>query len=291
MTDFRFEPLRPEDTEKLGLLLYEGFPVPQGKSFFDDFPVWNPTLPNPARFQLGAFISNRLVGSASLRFADYILNGKRYPIAMLGAVVTDAEFQKQGVASRLVEKLCAEADHREVKATMLWGSDLKFYSRFGFSAGGQQWRASLQALSPIGKTGSDIREGWSPRIFDFFRERREGVQYLSGDFAWLCKHKNVNWITKWQNGNPTAYVAIGRGIDLSNLVHEFGGEENALLDLLSFTSRAIPKSEQLFHPKHILQYPFLSKLISPVRETQFLIRKKDSSFPEDDVWLTGMDSC
>jgi hypothetical protein len=210
---------------------------------------------------------------------------------MLGAVVTDGEYQKQGIASALVEKLCAEADRRGVGATVLWGSDLKFYSKFGFVTGGQQWRASLQPLGQIGKTGSDIREGWSPRIFDFFRERKEGVQYLSGDFAWLCKHKNVSWITKWENGNPLAYVAIGRGIDLFNLVHEFGGSENALLDLLSFTARAIPKSEQLFHPKHILMYPFLSKLIAPVRETQFLIRKKDESFPTDDVWLTGMDSC
>lgn len=291
LTDLRFETLKPEDTEKLGLLLCEGFPVPAGKSFFDDFPIWNPSIQNPARFQLGAWASTRLVGSASLRYADYVHAGVRRSVAMLGAVVTDPDYQKQGIASELVERLCAEADRRGVQATMLWGSDLKFYSKFGFQPSGQQWRASLQPLAQVGKPGQDIREGWSPRIFDFFRERREGVQYTNMDFAWLCQHKNVSWISKWENGNPSAFLAIGRGIDLMNLVHEFSGKEQAVLDLMSFVARAVPRSEQLFHPKHILQYSFLSQLVAPVRETQFLIRKKDESFPDSEVWLTGMDSC
>lgn len=291
MTDFKFDLLKPEDSEKLSLLLYEGFPVPSGSSFYDDFPVWNPKIVNPARYQLGAWSGSRLVGSASLRFAEYVQGNKRHPIAMLGAVVTDQEYQKQGIASALVEKLCQEADRRGAHATMLWGSDLKFYSKFGFTSGGQQWRASLQPLALSAKPGADIREGWSPRIFDFFRERKSGVQYSSGDFAWLCQHKNVNWITRWEGGNPIAVIAIGRGIDLSNLVHEFMGRDSAILELLSFTARAVPKSEQLFHPRHILEYPFLAKLVAPIRETQFLIRKKDESFPVDDVWLTGMDSC
>jgi hypothetical protein len=83
------------------------------------------------------------------------------------------------------------------------------------------------------KTGEyQIYQGWHSEIFRLVQERVGGLVLKESDRPWFEAHKNVIWYYSKIGEKVTAYCALGRGIDLQGMIHEFGGEKETLLNLL-----------------------------------------------------------
>ena len=76
------------------------------------------------------------------------LSGTLLPLVLLGPVVTAADWQGQGVASRLMNAALAAADATAAPPILLIG-DEPFYGRFGFSAAAT---AGWQLPGPVDRT-------------------------------------------------------------------------------------------------------------------------------------------
>jgi predicted N-acetyltransferase YhbS len=226
--------------EDFGALLDRCFPVAEGRRFFDDFPVWDPERAK-APVRLGLYQGERLVACAGLRMARL---HSETPVALIGAVASDAEFRGQGLASRLVSELVDRASTQGAALAMLWGSEHSMYSKLGFELSGAQVRAPLAELE-LPDERIQFQQGWSEGIFEALRRRGSGLLLEDSDLHWYRHHEGTFWFRVEEAGKVKAYAALGRGIDLGGIVHEWGGEPDALGKLLAAIRRCIPEAELL----------------------------------------------
>ncbi len=278
------------------MLLNQGFPVAPGASFFDDFPVWD-TAKFPGREveALGYALSGtgRFVAAAGLRPARLRTPQGAVPVGLVGGVVADPAFQGQGLASGLIDALGARAASLGLSGLVLWGSEHALYRRLGFELCGVQRRiplADLTGFDALAIEGVRTGRGWSDALWPALeRHRFLGLAIEPGDRAWFAAHRNVDW--RWTldaRGEVSAYLAVGRGIDLPNIIHEWGGEPRLLRALMARAARDYPAGE-LLAPSESLLPPGFS-LPGGVQEYLCMARSLKPDMPEPSLlWLWGLD--
>ena len=102
---------------------------------------------------------------------------------------------------------------------------------------------------PVQKS-APVREGWNPALFDLIKQcRTHGLALSEKDRAWFSKHLHTHWYWSGESARPTAYAAINRGIDLPGILHEWGGEADALQGLLLSLGRRFPTTQILVQPE------------------------------------------
>jgi GNAT superfamily N-acetyltransferase len=243
-----------EGLAQLLALLNAAFEVPAGSSFYDDFPVWDPRH-GAGVFRLGAFAADRLVAAAMVRLAELKAPGGDLTVALIGGVATDPSWRGRGLASRLVPLAVEWAKERSAALALLWGSEHSLYQRLGFELCGEQARVPLASLRRYGKFPElEAGSGWSPSLFKCLEGRPGGIRLRRADRIWMRAHRNVSWRWLGDPRAPRAYAAVGRGIDLQGLVHEWGGEREALAELLARLEAETPGLQLLGGPGLFNQY-------------------------------------
>ena len=239
--------------EQFSGLLDRSFPVLTGTRFFDDFPVWDEKF-GAITHKVGGFSNNELVCSSGVRLAKLKTPSAQLLVGIIGAVATDEKWRGKGLASEAVSHAIQWAQEKGATMLLLWGSEHALYSRLGFELTGIQVQVPISQLSLDPKTDSDsIRSGWNHELFQHLRKRSHGLALEPTDEIWFSEHKNVKWL--WTK-DFQAYLAYGRGIDLQGIVHEWGGENNALLRLLSTIHKENPEAKLLAPPLLLDQYGF-----------------------------------
>ncbi len=232
-------------------LVSHAFSYPGESRYFADFPVWN----SDSVTRLGAFAGSRLVSHAGIRFASMKTPEGPVPVALIGAVATDSAFRGRGISSMVMKEALKRAGDRGAEWTLLWGSELGFYEKFGFSPEGTQARALIAdlAISPRELESGKIRSGIDDLIFSALLNRKSGLAFAPEDKPWVTAHKTVEWYWCEQ---PFAYVAYQRGMDLKNIIHEHGGDVEGLKRLLFHVFKKNPMAEILGRPSELLALGF-----------------------------------
>lgn len=289
VTDVEFLAISgPDGLRQLGELLDRAFKVPAGTHFLEDFPVWTewPGAENSVH-RFGAFQSGRLIASTCARVTVMKSTAKSVRIGIIGGVATEEIARGQGLATRLVGDAVKWLESQKVALAVLWGSEHEFYARFGFALSGEQVLVPLSAVSlpdSLAKAG----QGWNPALFPLLKERQLGVQYQDADLEWLKKHRHVRWYWSGPVERPTAYAALGKGIDLHDIVHEWGGEAQPLRELLRQIRDDHPSASLLGPPA--LMAKILPAVRLPPSEFLGLVRVFDSAQLRGvPIWFWGLD--
>lgn len=274
------------DLEKL---LNGCFPVPKGASFFDDFPVWR-GVRGISMLRAGCFDGLSLVASACVRLAPLRTARGIVTAAIIGGVATSEAHRGRGMASELVRACLDWAKSRSAKVALLWGSEHELYAKLGFSLTGEQLRAPLSALE-LPRAELTVNMGWNPAIFTLLKNRTDGLAVIDVDRSWVEAHRNVNWLWTGTKDKPSAYAAWGRGIDLPNLVHEWGGDRTQLLGILAKLQVAQPHLELLGSEAGFQRMGLQTE--SATREHLCLGKSLDESVQISDFqpfWIWGLDA-
>ena len=260
---------------KLGVLINRTFNLPEGTHFLDDFPIWDERFaPEPA-VRLGVFNGQDLVASTGIRLAQLKAPHGSITVALLGAVATDEKWRGKGLASQLVSFAVQWAEQRGATAILLWGSEYDLYRKLGFELCGVQYRVPLTGLS-LPACELEVGQAWQPAIAQQLQKRPSGLALQDSDSKWLAAHKNVQWFWTGRADAPTAYVAYGRGVDLNGLIHEWGGQPEHLLQLLSHVRTKFPEAQVIGTRDLLEQHGFaldtnepefvcMATVINPVR--------------------------
>lgn len=279
----------PVSLLQLSRLLDLCFDVPQGGRFFDDFPVWE-VLNGCETMRCLGFRSDEesWAAGAAARVAQLDLPGG-VSVGIIGAVATDPCWRRRGLASRLVEELMRWLTDQGVSLIVLWSSDHAFYRRFGFEPAGNQGVLPLRQMTLPSSTGLRIEKGWSPRLFDCLRRRKGGILLRESDRSWVSAHKNVNWYWLGTEENPLAYAALGRGIDLPGLIHEWGGEPELLMKLFSRIFEENPHAGLLGLPEVLAGFS-MKPGVEIETQPLCLARVLDPGLEKMPLWFWGLDS-
>lgn len=297
LAQIRWEKLRPAHAKELRALLDQSFGLKGSDHYLEDFPIWNPEAPIPEdrRYQIGGWMGNRLVTSASLRIAGYRWNANdQTKIGMIGAVCTHPEFAGKGFAGEAIEFLLLEAMKRKLEVLVLWGSESSLYEKKRFRFGGKQIRVLLSALElPSPSHDFEFRRGWTPEILGMLFNRKTGVQYHADDSVWIAHHRNTEILTAWKNGTCAGFAAWNRGIDLENMIHEVEGEKDVKIALLHQLKKENSQLEFLAHPREVESLTGNK----PVLHIEYLAQFRTlpnaifSDAEMDAVWFSGFDAC
>jgi predicted N-acetyltransferase YhbS len=282
--------IRPIDEDQFSELLDRCFQLSKGQHYLDDFPVWRGQ--QPEILKMGAYDGERLIGTAAVRIADVHGTLQTFSAGLIGAVATDEKYRGRGIAKKLVALATDWAANRGAALAALWGSEHALYAKIGFFPGGIQMRVPLSSFHVSGNASGNqasstetFHTGWNPAIFRLLQQRKQGVSFSEIDRLWFSSHKNVKWFWCGPKERPLAYAALGRGIDLPHMVHEWGGQHSALLPLLREVLRIDSAAELLgspetfsqigvqFDPSH-LEYLCLANLLDPVRLFRAFVGKE-----------------
>lgn len=256
-----------------GSLLNQAFALKEGESFLDDFPVWGTKGPAET-LRIGAYRREKLVASTSARVAHLKTPVGLMKVGLIGGVATLESWRGKGIASRLVTLAVDWLHQNQVGLVALWGSEYEMYQRLGFELCGEQVRLPLkEVLGSIELRGSSepIVNGWRDSLFPLMKKRDSGLFFQESDLSWISEHKNVDWYSMGRS-----YAAIGRGIDMKGIVHEWSGPLHELKSLFReilkkypeaqiISSRAGMKSFRAEVKEENIEYLALIKILDPVR--------------------------
>jgi len=295
-------------------LLRDCFPVPAGASFFDDFPVWR-DLAADSCFRVGLQDEGgRWLASAACRLGELKVDAPTHTtVGLIGCVATGPSARGKGFASGLVRLCCDWAKNRGAAGAFLWSGEGEFYRRLGFEPCGAQVRVPLESFFGLSRgdagQGLELRPGLSSSIEKMLLERRVGGMSLRRrDLPWIRAHKNVRWWGIYQRRDLLAYAAIGRGIDLTNCVHEWGGEQSALVTLFGRLAAQESGLVLLASPGLLKKHGFAANLgvLEPLVHAQLFDSSMGSASQvfagvsdqssgatrsKKELWFWGLDGC
>ena len=251
------------------------FEVPQGQDFLNDFPVWSSHFLDPLQSRRFSITCNdQLVASASIRVVTLRVESPesglnpdatdelsrtdslKLRVAILGAVACHPNHRNQGLASELIQRTCRWAHEQEVSAIFLWSSEPALYQRLGFNPFGLQVRCRLQLLlkNETQQSEYQMKQGFNSQIFKLIQRRRGGLELTPKDQLLYAAHSSVQWLYVTRNEEVLAYAGLGRGIDLQDHVHEWGGDPYALNFIFQKLVREQPHTILLSSPGHLNHY-------------------------------------
>lgn len=276
-------------------LLDRSFPVPAGRHYFDDFPVWDPQFAVESVFRPTVFEGNQLVAGAGVRVVDLkIPNKSTVKVALIGAVVTEPASRGRGLASTIVTQALSWAESQGACLALLWGSEHRLYQRLGFEFFGQQTQFSLDRISAPRSSAIQVHRGWNSRLFQLLQNRSTGLVLKESDRPWYEAHRNVEWFYTGNPNQPTAYAALGRGIDLPGLVHEWGGNTECLVEILKEIHTKNPKALLLGPPEspHWIQADLRPIATDPLCMAKSLngTNRLDLAVNTGLIWVWGLDA-
>jgi hypothetical protein len=210
-------------------------------------------------------------------------------IALIGGVATQKSARGKGYSTTLMNEALKRIDEASCTWSLLWGSEHEFYRKFGFEPSGIQSRALIADLSltPGGLGEMRVKTGFTDRILTELLNRTSGIQFTPEDRTWLIHQKSVKW---FYLDAPFAFVGFERGMDLSNMVHEMGGDLRGIQKLLYFIFAQNPNAQVLGSASQLRSLGFDPDLC--LEETLCLARPKVRGTPWDtEFFISGLGAC
>lgn len=294
MDGFSIRACELNESDKWTDFLNRNFGYQAPLSYAVDFaPLFSPDALSRSRL---VWKDDKIASSATLYPTTAIGVDGTLKLGIIGAVATSEEFRGQGLSSRLLSELEKLAHDSKLDAIMLWSDQREFYAKAGFSAVGRQEIFSLAELPPPDMLvrGTAVY-GWDwKQVRALYESHRLRVARTDAYWKTLESIKSCTRI-QWMDdtGRVLAYLGFDRGKDLHGIVHEWGGNAEALHCLLWVVLQNRPNLMWLTHPAlddRIRSLLPTSPLSSSTLALTKIINPAISSEFFDDVWFWGLDS-
>lgn len=165
-----------------------------------------------------------------------LVRGRELPAGLIGSVATDPRFRRQGLCSAVLARAESELARRGALLAVLWADDRAWYEKRGWRALG--WEIDFHLPATLMQTLPEpfgVREraaGDDEQIHALYERHAERVARSPEETRSLlaCPGMEVLVLERW--GRIAGYSCLGRGADLRDVVHEWGGDAQALFALL-----------------------------------------------------------
>lgn len=177
-----------------------------------------------------------------------------YKLGAIGSVVTDPSHRQQGLSTLNMQNCLAKATAQDCDLVILWTDKTEFYQKFGFELAGHENTYVFD--KPQAQRTENIRivKGTQidpQAILKLYAQHTVGSLRSVDDLQQYLRIPNANIYTAWSSNNQLlAYAVDGKGADLQTFIHEWGGQVDALIDLVSHMVKTENKTYHLMVPEH-----------------------------------------
>ena len=197
-----------------------------------------------------------------------------FKVGGIGSVVTDPNHRQKGLSSKNVENCMLLAKQQECDMTILWTDQFDFYRRFGFELAGIEQTYVLENNFPIKNNKLKFLSNTKvdpAALLKLYSQHTVQTLRTVDDVRNFLKIPNSHLYTAWNEYNQlVAYAVIGKGIDLTNYVHEWAGSVDSLLDLFSFMQQKHDQPLTIMVPAHSVNLKKQLEAVCTVSHLGFL---------------------
>ena len=162
--------------------------------------------------------------------------GTRLRVGLIGSVSTGAAFRGRGLATRLIVEAEARLQSDGCAAVFLWADDPRFYLKRGFAPVGCEEDVLLPAVVCSRLPDSSSARRFVPAdaaaVHALYSGHPARVERTQEETAALLTCPRMDALVLERDGEVVAYALRGRGRDLSEVIHEWGGATQGVLALL-----------------------------------------------------------
>ena len=173
---------------------------------------------------------------------EFCLGERRIRGGLIGSVATEPSRRGRGLGTRLLTMAEEALRARGCVFSLLWATDARFYLARGFSPLGVECDYLLvPELAPSLPEPSGVRElrpSDAPFLHRLYQRHAARVERTPDETRALLGVPGMLTLvreraaTAAHPAQPVAYACLGRGHDLPDVVHEWGGESEDVLALL-----------------------------------------------------------
>lgn len=290
------------DIDAIEKLLNESFQYGDGESYRIDFaPLFSKEALQTSRVVIG---DGGLIASGALHVAKVASIQTTYTAGIIGAIATNSKHRNAGFASKIIQELEAVARTQGCNFLVLWSDQVEFYEKLGFTpAGAQEVYLAAEIFQTIDQSmlikifesvPGNAAYGWNDEVRNMYQKHR--LRCVRTENYWREIEK-IRSCTRLQwlglDGIAKAYLGFNRGKDLKGVIHEWGGEPNALVKLIAAAITKNPELTWLTHPN--IEDPFLKLAknnVGPIMKSHLALFKTLSTKKIDysNIWFWGLDS-
>ena len=179
---------------------------------------------------------------------DLVTPDARIRIGMIGSVSTDSEYRGRGLASRVLE--AAEQQLREEGClfSLLWADEEEFYQKRGYQRIGTEVDFVMLPEQIKQHSVSEqvriLEPGDGSYVHGLYARHPERVERTLRETEALLETPGMEVLVCENAGQVVAYTCLGRGGDMSNVIHEWGGSaEHVIACIQAHMKRRAMKGE------------------------------------------------
>lgn len=155
---------------------------------------------------------------------------------MIGSVSTDPEWRERGLGTHLLVEAEAALHVQGCALVMLWADDPTFYLERGYCPIGIEHDflvgADVVERLPRDEDVREMRAGDADAIHALYERHPARVDRSAVETGALLRCPGMTTLVIDRDGGVAAYACMGRGSDLHDAVHEWGGSAEDVLALL-----------------------------------------------------------
>jgi len=174
---------------------------------------------------------------------EFHANGLRLRGGLIGSVATAPELRGRGLGTRLLERAEAALRARGCLFSLLWADEPRFYLERGYVPFGCEDDAllvpDLVPLLPAATGVRELRPGDVPHLHRLHARHAARVERSVSEMEALLAVPGMLTLVRERSAAPThpvqpvAYACLGRGRDLADTIHDWGGDCDDVLALLA----------------------------------------------------------
>ncbi|MEL6430144.1 MAG: GNAT family N-acetyltransferase [Planctomycetota bacterium] len=168
---------------------------------------------------------------------DLVTPDATIPAAFVGSVATEDSARGQGLGTEVVDRAIARASDEGAAIALLWADDPLWYqSRGWIPFGTERVHAVEDAWAFLLPDPTDVRSGSAADaagIHALYEQHPSRVARTEDETRALLGVPAMRITVCERDGEIVGYACMGRGEDLMNVVHEWGGQPDASLACLS----------------------------------------------------------
>lgn len=298
--DFKCENITKNDLSDLIGMISSAFGYTGSRKISEDFPLFykEENLKHLWAVRSGTEGSAKIVAHAGAFLTSIYIDGQKIPVGGIGGVATVPELRGKGLAKITVKQAVEDLRKSGAVLAFLWSGEYDYYRDLGFELVGRQWSIALpqarastllqMAESLAQSSGLDFsslafknnRSLVLDQGYKLWQQIPLRVDRSPGQFKELLSCSGAQVFAASEGSELKAYLVVGKGMDLTGHIHEWAGDEAALLGLLAQALIELKQDLTLLSPQFTpeeaaLIYRLEEQSFSAIPQYMSLIRLLD----------------
>lgn len=241
-----FSDLTKQNREKIFSFLTSENQKLQGSSASEEYPSVFKGVPGGESLVIRD--SEQIISHVAILDREFQHPSVRLRVGLIGSVVTHSQYRGRGLATELIQQACLELKKRGCLIALLWSDQPDFYLPLGFYRAGREQDVRFSPQIKMGTTGTvrpmDFMKD-AHLIWRLYQKQNCRLDRSLEEQKKLLKIPNTRVFVTEKDGKLSSYIAINKGADFTDFIHEWAGDIYEVQRNIAFCQREYFKENPL----------------------------------------------